>query len=46
MRWDPEVFRVPEGSMGFPDLLEYLALKDLPDPRGMRDLLDPQDPLV
>ena len=46
MRWDPEVFRVPEASMGFPDPLEYLALKDLLDPRGMRDLLDPQDPLV
>ena len=45
-RWVLEVFRVPEGSMGFPVPLEYPGLRDHLVLRAMRGLQDPQDPPV
>jgi len=45
-RWGLEVFRGPEGSMGFQDPQEYRALKDHLVLRAMRALLGPQDHLV
>ena len=45
-RWGREVFRVPEGSMAFPDPQEFLVLREALVRREMRGLQDPQDPLV